>query len=147
MNTQYNNYTKNSQQANKIGNLSINGFSFICPFYSIRLKEFTKVYNYHLSSLAIARACSITLCHFNKYHRGLKTTIQNIYNIKWSTMTQVLEILTGLGLIRSYPTKRITNIGKYVNLTNYGITVKGKEVAADLNELLSKKVNLRRNKF
>ncbi|MEJ5993457.1 hypothetical protein WG904_03425 [Pedobacter sp. Du54] len=105
------------------------------------MKEFKKVFNYRFNNLHCARATSITLFHLLNYRRCLQTNIADTYGLSTPLIKKVIAILLELGLINSYPTKRVTNIGVRVNLIDYAITLTGKDKTMVLGELLQNIVN------
>lgn len=136
------NHSNSITKSSQFKTSKINSFGNIGPFYSIRLKEYNKLFNCHLSNLHKARALSVILVHLSNYTRCLQTSMSNTYGLSWPLIKKVLTELLALGLIKEYPVKRKTNIGVYVPLFGYSITVDGKDKAKQLSELLESKVAL-----
>jgi len=113
---------------------------FIAPFYSIKLKDFNKVFNTDLRSLHHARAHTVILFHLSKYSRCLQTSMSNTYGLSSRLTLKVLTLLVENGSITTIPTKRKTYLGLFVPLISYSITPAGKDIVNRLNDLLNEKV-------
>jgi hypothetical protein len=136
------NYNNHLIQTKEYNTTTIYRNGFIGPFYSIKLREYLKVFNVDLKSLHHARASSVILFHLSKYSRCLQTNMANLYGLSCPLINKILKLLLEGGLIISHPTRRKTNINAYVLLTAYSITPLGKEHVKHLNDLLAYKVSI-----
>ena len=110
-------------------------------FYSINRLEFEKVYNIRLYDVHNGRLMTIILNHLHQYHRSIKADILKLYNLNEKTNTAIINKLLMLGYIKGYTVKKKSNLAAYVERIGYSITTEGVAALAQINDLVTAKIN------
>lgn len=135
-----NNNTYKALQTNANVNLNTNLLSFNV-FYSLKLNDYNKLFNIKFNKVHTARLAVIILNHLNSYHRNIQNDFCRLYGIRPQTAATILKELLDHNLIKPINCKRKTNLGLFVSFTAYQITLDGKCVVNEFNELVSLKMN------
>ena len=140
MDTIINNKTYSSLQSSPIVNLKTSLLSNNV-FYSLKLNDYNKLFNIRFNKVHTARLAVIILNHLNNYHRNIQNDFCRLYSIRPQTAAKILNELFDHNLIKAVNCKRKTNLGLFVSFTAYQITLEGKCVSNEFNELVSLKMN------
>jgi hypothetical protein len=107
--------------------------------YSIKLKDLNNALDLKCKTAAMGRVAFIFLNHFNNYRRNIKYDLMQLYNLQGYTATRALNALIENGLVLQVGCKRKTNIGLYVGLDSYQITVKGRDSIKAINTIFERR--------
>jgi predicted transcriptional regulator len=129
--------TLNINQCNQINK----SLFLVNILYSIKLRDLNNALNIKCKTAAMGRVAFIFLNHFNSYRRNIKYDLMQLYNLQGYTATRALSTLVENGLIIQVGCKRKTNIGLYVGLDSYQITVKGKDSIKAINAVFESRYN------
>lgn len=139
MDTLINNKTYRSLQSSSSVNLKTNLISFNV-FYSLKLKDYNQLFNIRFNKVNTARLAAIIINHLNNYHRNIQNDFCRLYGIRPQTAAIILKELLSRNLIIPVNCKRKTNLGLFVSFTAYQITLEGKSVVNEINELISLRI-------
>jgi DNA-binding MarR family transcriptional regulator len=128
--------TNISRYSDQFNNLYMNGV-----FFSISKKEYESIYNIRMYDVHNGRLMTIILNHLHQYHRSIKSDICRLYNLNRKTTVAIIDKMLVLGYIKGYTVKKKSNLVYYVERTGYSITTEGVAALAQINELITSKIN------